>query len=363
MVKKVLARLMIVLVVASFKGMANASANGLASIPATVSAAAPAGVSASGSASGSDGTQEWEVPFTPFQKIEKYLGNPILKPAPSETGFMSSGAFNPAVIFEDGLFQMLYRAQNAEGVSTIGLAISKDGMNFTPSPKPVITPDQNYELPGGCEDPRIIKVLDTFYLTYTGFSHKGTPSCLATSKDLVHWEKFGPITPAKSAAILNVQVNGQYWLYFGDTNIWAAHSPDLIHWTRVEKPVLTPREGSWDDDLVESGPPPILTKQGILLIYNGNLTEARARELGKKKGRDQVREYSTGWALFDKNDPTKLIARSVSPILTVTEPHEVYGQVNDVVFTEGMVIKDGEVYLYYGGADTTVNLAKAHLNW
>jgi predicted GH43/DUF377 family glycosyl hydrolase len=303
-------------------------------------------------------------PAFPFKSVQKSASDPILTPAVTdETSFESNGAFNPAVILKDGVFNMLYRAQDRHATSTIGLAVSKDGVHFTKRPEPVIVPDQDYEKPGGCEDPRIVKVGDTFYVTYTGYSPAGTPSCIATSKDLIHWEKHGQILPRKSSAILNVQVNGKYWLYFGDTNIWAATSSDMIHWTQIDEPVLKPRDGSWDDSLVESGPPPIMTKQGILLIYNGNLSEGRSRDLGRQKGRDQVRQYSTGWALFDKNDPTKLIARSGSPWLTVTEPWEVYGQVGDVVFTEGMVLKGGKAYMYYGGADTTVNVAIAEPAW
>jgi len=300
----------------------------------------------------------------PFKSVKKSAANPILTPQPAATGnFESNGAFNPAVILKDGVFYMFYRAQDKNATSTIGLAVSKDGIHFTKRPEPVIVPDQDYEKPGGCEDPRIMQVGDTYYLTYTGYHAPNTPTCLATSKDLVHWTKHGPVLPAKSTAILNVKVNGKYWAYFGDTNIWPAYSDDMLHWTKVDEPALKPQDGAWDDSLVESGPPPIMTKQGILLIHNGNLSEGRSRDLGRQKGRDQVREYATSWALFDKNDPTKLIARGEKPFLTVTESWEVWGQVGDVVFTEGMVIKDGKAYLYYGGADTTVNVAIAEPAW
>lgn len=308
-----------------------------------------------------------EVPGTapiqfPFKNLQKSGSNPILTPEPASTNFESNGTFNPAVVLNGDKFMMLYRAQDRHAVSTVGLAESTDGIHFKKRPEPVIVPTDPSEK-NGVEDPRVVNIDGTFYVTYTAWDGDHTPSCLASSKDLIHWEKHGQILPAKSTAILNVKVNGEYWAYFGDTNIWAAHSADLIHWTKVEQPVLQPRGGDWDDSLVESGPPPIMTKAGILLIYNGNLSQGRAEELGRQKGRGQEREYRTAWALFDKQDPTKLIARASEPFLNVTESWEVYGQVGDVVFTEGLVVKDGKAYLYYGGADTTVNVAIGTPAW
>ena len=213
-----------------------------------------------------------------------------------------------------------------------------------------------------CEDPRIVRIGNTFYLTYTGYSPKGTPSCLALSKDLIHWKKYGPIVKNKSAAIINEKINGKYWLYFGDRNIRIACSSDMIHWQVVDEPVLRPRKGYFDEGLVEPGPPPVITKDGILLIYNGNIPKERAMELGKKEGRKQVREYATGWALFSIEDPTKVIARCKEPFLTATEDFEIYGQVNDVVFSEGLVKKE-KSYLYYGCADTYTGVAISEQTW
>ena len=303
--------------------------------------------------------------YFPFKWVEKYKHNPILLPElESIDSFESHGAFNPAVIRKGDTFYMFYRVQDINSVSRISLAISKDGMTYTKSGGAVIEPTEDYELPGGCEDPRIMQVGGTYYLTYTGYNdhyQNPTHTCLATSNDLIHWTKHGPILPRKSTVILDKKINGVYWAYYGDTNIWAAYSPDLFNWTTVPDPVLMPRSGAWDDSIVESGPPPILTDYGILLIHNGNLSEDRAKQKGQQFHRDQVRDYATGWALFDKNDPTKLIARDTEPFLTVTDPFDVYGQVGDVVFTEGIVTNNGTAYLYYGGADTVVCLAIGEL--
>jgi predicted GH43/DUF377 family glycosyl hydrolase len=107
----------------------------------------------------------------------------------------------------------------------------------------------------------------------------------------------------------------------------------------------------------------MLTEDGILLIYNGNISWERAIELGAKEGREKFREYSTGWVIFSIEDPTNVIARSEEPFLTVTENFEKYGQVNDVVFSEGLVKKDGKSYLYYGTADTYIGVAISEQTW
>jgi len=297
----------------------------------------------------------------PSKEFKKYSQNPIL--IPQGDGFESKATFNPCTILKNDTIYMLYRAQDEKLCSTIGLAWSIDGVNFNRLKKPVIKPEFDYEIPGGCEDPRVVKIGNTYYVTYTGYNLKETPSCLAASKDLKYWKKYGIITPDKSAAIINIEINGKYWLYFGDTNIWAAYSTDLVQWRIIDEPVLKPRKNKFDEALVEPGPPPIITNEGILLIYNGNIPRARAEKLGEKVGRKKVREYATGWALFATDDPTKLIARCEEPFLTVTEKYEIQGLGSDVVFSEGLIKKNGKSYLYYGCADTYVGVAISDQIW
>jgi len=274
----------------------------------------------------------------------KHGENPIL--TPPGRGFEAVAVFNPAVIHENGRFYMLYRAEDWEGVSTIGLAESEDGVHFTRRPEPVVFPEHDYEQGGGCEDPRVVKVGDTYYLTYTAYDLKTARLALATSQDLVHWQKHGLVFPergwTKSGAILSEKVKGKYVMYFGDLDMWIAYSDDLIHWTAREEPVLRPRKGYFDSKLVEPGPPPILTEEGILLIYNGANEKLR---------------YSVGWVLFDKDDPTRVLARAVEPILEPETSWEKFGQVPNVTFAEGLVTKDDTWYLYYGAADMWICLA------
>jgi len=260
---------------------------------------------------------------------------------------------------------MLYRAQDSAGTSRIGYATSSDGIHFVPWPRPVLSPEAAYEANGGVEDPRLVRINKKFYLTYTGYNRVDAQLCLAQSDDLLHWTRLGVIIPAnkgrwnvhwtKSGAILNEKVGGHYWMYFmgdaagenGANQMGVAYSDDLTHWTEpLEHPVLPHRAGQFDSKVVEPGPPPVLTDRGILLIYNGA---------------DDKLVYRTGWALFDKTDPTRVLARSDKPVFEPQQDWERVGQVPNVVFVEGMIRDQTRWLLYYGGADKYVGIASTHL--
>ena len=224
----------------------------------------------------------------PFGKWERLSPEPII--FPRGDGFESAGTFNPSVVMHDGKFVMLYRAQDTKGRSALGYATSEDGVHFTRRAEPVFVGEAPYEKGGGVEDPRIVKIHETFYLTYTGYNNVDTQLsgngnaqlCLATSTDLVHWQRQGILLPSyqglwnvkwtKSGAILNEKINGKYWMYFlGDAKeqgaqMGIAYSEDLLHWTEaLDHPVLSSRPGMFDAHVVEPGPPPIVTKRGHFL--------------------------------------------------------------------------------------------------
>jgi beta-1,2-mannosidase len=303
----------------------------------------------------------------PFGKWTRLSTDPIL--SPKGDGFEFAGTFNPSVVKKDGKFVMLYRAQDRNGTSTLGYATSGDGIHFTRRSEPVMVSETPYEKGGGVEDPRLQKIDGTYYLTYTGYNNVDGPAadkkdaqlCLATSADLVHWQRKGVIIPSfkgkwnvkwtKSGAIVPEKINGKYWMYYladakgQDTQMGVAYSEDLLHWTEaLDHPVLASRPGLFDSQVVEPGPAPILTPQGIFLIYNGA---------------DDKLVYSTGWVLFDKNDPTKVVARASEPVFTPEKEWEKVGQVPNVVFVEGMVRNGNRWLFYYGGADKHVGVATA----
>src|SRR5258706_8303928 len=153
---------------------------------------------------------------------------PIL--SPSGNSWESAGTFNPAVIRYKNKIVMLYRAQDSNGTSRLGYASSDDGVHFTRRAEPVFSPEAAYEENGGVEEPRLVKIGKTFYLTYTGYNKKDAQLCLATSRDLLHWKRKGILLPTyqgnwnagwtKSGAILSQKIHGKYWMY------WLGTSPD-----------------------------------------------------------------------------------------------------------------------------------------
>ena len=305
----------------------------------------------------------------PFGAWKRASETPIV--SPQGDGFESAGTFNPAVVKEGEQFVMLYRAQDRKGTSSLGYATSRDGIHFVRNAAPVMTAEAPYEKGGGVEDPRLQKFGDTYYLTYTGYNnvdgsgpgHKDAQLCLATSKDLIHWERKGVILPAyqgtwntnwtKSGAIVPEKIKGKYWMYYlGDARgpypqMGLAVSDDLLHWKdATQKPVLGNRAGMFDARVVEPGPPPVILRDGILLIYNG-------------AGEDLV--YSTGWAIFDKKNPAKLLARAEAPIFGPEKEWEKVGQVPNVVFVEGLVRGTESWLFYYGGADKYIGVAETRV--
>lgn len=138
-------------------------------------------------------------PFGPWKRLSS---RPVI--APQGSGFESAGTFNPAVIEKDNKVVMLYRAQDQKGTSTLGYAVSDDGVHFSRSPEPVLGPEAPYEKGGGTEDPRLVEIGGTYYLTYTGYNNvdgigkdkRDAQLCLATSSDLKDWTRRGVILPA-----------------------------------------------------------------------------------------------------------------------------------------------------------------------
>lgn len=294
-----------------------------------------------------------------FGEWTRAADEPIL--SPQGTGWESAGTFNPAVLYVSGQFVMLYRAQDASGTSRIGYAASHDGAHFVRRAEPVLSPETDYEKGGGVEDPRLLKIGETYCLTYTGYNKKDAQLCLATSHDLIHWTRKGIIVPAykgkwnvgwtKSGAIVPERIDGKYWMYWLGTaadktdQMGLSYSTDLIHWTEAtDTPVLPRRPGQFDSRVVEPGPPPILTPSSIVLVYNGA---------------DDHLVYRAGVAVFDRHDPRKLISRSTEPVFVPEKEWEKVGQVPNVVFVEGLVQKDGRFFFYYGAADKYVGVAVA----
>jgi len=301
-------------------------------------------------------------PFQLFHDWRRATRQPVL--SPQGTAWESAGTFNPAVILRNGKFVMLYRAQDSAGTSRLGYAESFDGIHFKRLPEPVLSPETEYEKGGGVEDPRLVQIGGSYYLTYTGYNKKDAQLCLARSQDLLHWQRLGVILPAyqgkwnrgwtKSGAILSEKINGRFWMYWLGTaadktdQMGISSSEDLVHWREeLDVPVLPRRPGMFDSRVVEPGPPPILTPQGIVLVYNGA---------------DDRLVYRTGIAVFDRANPGRLLYRGDQPIFGPELSWEKVGQVPNVVFMEGLARAKNGWLFYYGAADKFVGVAGATLD-
>lgn len=331
-------------------------------------------------------TDNWQL--TGFVKADSI--NPILSPSAKETfvcplqqkpvAWNEKNVLNPAAVVKDGKVYLLYRSQDSAMTSRLGLAVSDDGLHFTKMKAPVLYPDNDsmkiYEWKGGVEDPRLVETEDGRYiLTYTSYDGKTARLCIASSTDLQHWTKQGLVlkdekykdawsksgaivTEQKGNKIIAAKINGRYWMYFGDTDLFMASSNDLLHWTVLENDeskkmvsVLQPRAGYFDSRLVEPGPFALLQPQGILLIYNSsNAANNNDTSLPKFT-------YSAAQALFDKTQPWKLINRSNTYFIHPDKPYEKVGEVNEVCFVEGLVYFNSKWFLYYGTADSKIAVA------
>ncbi len=289
-------------------------------------------------------TEEGSV-FLPLSKYIWKVNFPIL--TPTGNGFERDRVYNPTAIVERDTIYMIYRAEGKNtGAGFLGLAKSVDGINFTRYEKnPIMKTGQLFDK-FGCEDPRVVKFGDEYYLFYVGNDNKSTAGniCMAISDDLIYWEKQGEILQPKmdweskqikAPAPIPQKINDKYWMYYqGEREAWRtkmglAYSDDLIHWTPASgEPVMKPREGYFDSWGVEPGTAVIMDKK-ILLVYNG-------------WGGDGSNTNKTGWALFSREDPAKLIARCDSPIISLPHNH---------VFTEGLIRFNDKWLLYYGSAD------------
>lgn len=336
--------------------------------------------------------------------------NPVLEPGANSfldpmTGkavaWESKNVFNPAIVVRRDTVFMLYRAQDSigkpGGTSRIGLAYSTDGLHFTKTSRPVFYPEpdayQAYEWQGGVEDPRIVEdSTGIYYMTYTSYDGKTARLMVASSPDLQKWTKHGPVFAnayggkylnqwSKSGSIVSryaqgkiiaTKINGKYWMYWGDQNIWVATSTDLIHWEPFEMQVdesapivlkgqalnmpqlriiIPTRDKKFDSDLVEPGPPAMLTDKGILLIYNSR----NLKNIGDTSLADGT--YTAGQVLIDKNNPLQVLHRLNHYFMKPERSYELVGEVNNVCFLEGLAQFKNQWFLYYGTADSKIAVA------
>ncbi len=314
-------------------------------------------------------------------KLTRVKHNPLITPN-QNNAWEAFNTFNPAAIYDNGKVHILYRAQGYDYISTVGYAASRDGIHIDERlDTPVYVPSRSFEQfdrtkpfqaakqyvsgggYGGCEDPRITRIDDRYYLTYVAFDGTGPPRVALTSilvDNFLHqrwlWERPVLISPPgvvdKSAVIFPEKINGKYVIMHRIyPDILIDFVPDLnfdgTYWLKGEYKI-SPRVDKWDSRKISAGAPPLKTKYGWLLIYHS-------------VGEQDSGRYKIGAMLLDLLDPTKVLHRSQSPIL---EPEEVYendGFKAGVIYPCGAVIIDKTLYVYYGAADSYVCVATANL--
>jgi beta-1,2-mannosidase len=334
----------------------------------------------------------------PFARVAD--GKPVLSPRRDTTfdcpmrgrpvRWEAANVFNPAAVVRGGKVCLLYRAEDDSGsgigmhTSRVGYAESADGLNFSHRrPQPILFPgvdsQKGTEWPGGCEDPRIVETESGNYvLTYTQWDRTLARLAVATSSDLITWQKHGPafgkelggrflnrwsksgsiVTRLVDDRLIAARIDGVYWMYWGEGSLHVATSDDLVDWRVVLNEtgepfvVAPPRPGKFDSGLVEPGPPAVMTERGIVLLYNGKNGDAHPDPALRPEA------YSAGQCLLDARDPRRLLERTDTWFLRPDQPHEVTGQyVAGTTFIEGLIPFGGKWMLYYGAADSFIGVA------
>ena len=293
----------------------------------------------------------------------RHQGNPVLTAGDWPSPIRS--VFNPgAVLLPDGDTYLLCRAVDHEMRSQLWGARSVDGLDgWQVEPAPALTPEpERYPLEAlGIEDPRVVRLpeLGCYAVTYTAYSSHGPCVGLALTDDFCVFQRYGVILPPpnKNAVLLPRRVGGRWALLHrpmiqDSGDIWVSYSEDLRQWSD-HRPVLCRRnDGSWDHQKIGSGPPPIETEAGWLLLYhcvggsNGSLV------------------YQVGVALLDRDDPSRCLRRGRGWVLEPDADYERSGDVKNIVFPCGVTVaEDGDTLrLYYGAGDSRVAVASGSIS-
>ncbi len=318
--------------------------------------------------------------------LERFAGNPIIEPR-SRHCWESKATFNPGALYDGGRVHLLYRAIGDMDVSVLGYASSSDGVHIEERlDDPVYLPRKPFEGSsfhqsrvsyqestyvsggggmGGCEDPRLTKLDDTVYMTYTAFDGYGPPRVALTSilcgnflTRNWQWRRPVIISPPgiidKNACIFPEKIDGKYVILhriYPDILIDFLDDLNFDGETRwlEGKFKISPRDSCWDSRKFGAGPPPIKTKEGWLLVYHG-------------VGEQDPNRYKMGAMLFDLKDPTQVLACSAEPILEPQAWYENEGWKSGVVYPCGAAVIGDRLFVYYGGADKVVCVASAKLS-
>lgn len=240
-------------------------------------------------------------------------------------------------------------------LSHLRLFQSVDGIHFSEAEgyDPILP--QGAQESFGIEDCRVSEIGGTYYLTYTKVSPTGVGVGLITTRDWKTYDRKGMIIPPhnKDCALFEERINSSYYMLhrpsspeIGGNYIWIARSPDLEHWGHHEC-IATTRKGHWDSARIGAGAAPIKTSEGWLEIYHGANDEHR---------------YCLGALLLELDDPSKVITRSITPIVEPIAEYEKTGFFGNVVFTNGHFVEGDTIHMYYGASDEVICLGQLSIN-
>lgn len=319
-------------------------------------------------------------------ELMKSLHNPILKPGTNP--WTAEAVLNPAATELGGRIHLVYRAIGVDGVSRLGYASSPDGITFNKRlPYPVYVAQKPRDLPGhaqryspilypsggswgGCEDPRMVVIEGRVYITFNmfdGWDYIRVAAISIAEEDFLSgqfWKWDGPHTLSppqqihKNWVLFPEKINGKYAIlhsvvpkveiaYRDAVEDIGTSEPFIESWVGP-RDSLPGREGRWDSFIRGAGPPPLRTPRGWLLLYHA----IDERDPGR---------YKLGAMLLDLADPTKVLYRSSAPILSPDEHYENHGKPG-IVYACGAVVRDGTLYVYYGGADKVIAVATTKLD-
>ena len=294
--------------------------------------------------------------------FRRYEGNPII--TARHFPRMVNAVFNPGATVFEGRTLLLLRVEHRTGLSSLVVATSADGLtDWRIERERGLEPDPELiEECWGIEDPRITRIGDEYYVVYVGYSAYGPLVSLAKTRDFVNWERCGVLQSPedKDAALFPVTFDGRWALIHRPVtsapglgaHMWLSFSPDLHYWGDLRVLLAARRGGWWDANKVGLGPPPLLTDRGWLVCYHG----VRVTASGSI--------YRLGLALLDRDDPSLVLSRGNEWVFGPQAPYEQSGDVPDVVFPCGWILRDDgdTLHLYYGAADSVVCVATASLS-
>jgi predicted GH43/DUF377 family glycosyl hydrolase len=283
--------------------------------------------------------------------LHRWEGNPVI--TTDALNFRCASIFNAGVVFVGGEVLLLLTIQSLEGAYAIYPARSGDGKNFIVDDQPILAPITNgpdavYEKLG-ILDARITNFSGEYFICYDALSLHGYRLGLAKTTDFDTIERIGLISEpdTKSGVIFPDKINGHYARLgrpWEGGSIWISYSNDLLYWGNSDI-VMTPRSGYWDCDRIGTATPPIGTESGWLIIYYG-VKRTSAGPL-----------FRLGAAVLDKKNPGHVLGRTNVPILSPREDYERIGDMPNLVYSCGAILKpDRTLHLYYGASSSCIAL-------